>query len=703
MNNPNEVKFEFGWLALKMLGKNLYSNIWSAISELVANGFDAGAKNVYIYINSVNKSNSVIEIIDDGSGMNREGINTYVKVGFNKRINAKKKDDGYLLMGRKGIGKLAALYLTDKYFLISKTADAKFTWEMQFHENDKDKDEKPFLRVLTKDITVDCSEIWEKKCKTGTALRLEKVNLTGLGNIAYAALARKLSNIFALDSMDNRKIYLLVKEKDNQPNKFQIVTKKIAFKNMAFIEYKSEGSSTLISDILEAKNRVIRFPYTKLNGTQYYPHTIDVSEFSATKENVKIKGSGTFKDVNGNEIKKTYSLNGWIGLHSTIDRKAALENDPLFSKDKFYNPIQLRLYVRNKLAIENFLNILNNTQAFVNYIEGEIHFDILDDDELPDIATSNRQGLDEQDERILLLKNIVTDIVNRLIRKRAALADLIKKNEDELKSKQDDNAKKQFTSEVDKELSDIDELSDSTRQQLSTTISNKIKGDVTPKSDYKLFISHSSVDRCITDFIYYILRHVGVKEEEIFYTSKEDCVNQFENIDALAKQIKDNIIKQNVLLLYLTSNAYKKSEFCMFEGGAGWATRGIGEYITLTLTYEELPKFITNGKMEFVLENEKNIPLNRKTYLFVVRMLNRIIEHLNAGRRMNNENEIPLFKEIDIPLDDVMLKKQKKKLENFFNSDIKEYWKNYIQDNLKDYMNQRYPDKKTLGASNVQN
>ncbi|RCX20157.1 hypothetical protein DFR58_102230 [Anaerobacterium chartisolvens] len=47
-------------------------------------------------------------------------------------------------------------------------------------------------------------------------------------------------------------------------------------------------------------------------------------------------------------------------------------------------------YVRNKLAIENFLNVINNTQAFVNYIEGEIHFDILDEDDLPDIATSNR-------------------------------------------------------------------------------------------------------------------------------------------------------------------------------------------------------------------------------------------------------------------------------------------------------------------------
>lgn len=45
MNRKNDkMDFSFGWLALKLLGKSLYSNAWSAISELVANGFDAEQK-----------------------------------------------------------------------------------------------------------------------------------------------------------------------------------------------------------------------------------------------------------------------------------------------------------------------------------------------------------------------------------------------------------------------------------------------------------------------------------------------------------------------------------------------------------------------------------------------------------------------------------------------------------------------------------
>ena len=50
MNKAKKVEFSFGWLALKLLGKSLYSNAWSAISELVANGFDAHANEVYIFL-----------------------------------------------------------------------------------------------------------------------------------------------------------------------------------------------------------------------------------------------------------------------------------------------------------------------------------------------------------------------------------------------------------------------------------------------------------------------------------------------------------------------------------------------------------------------------------------------------------------------------------------------------------------------------
>lgn len=40
-NTDNAIYFDFSYAALKLLGKNLYSNAANAISELVANGLDA--------------------------------------------------------------------------------------------------------------------------------------------------------------------------------------------------------------------------------------------------------------------------------------------------------------------------------------------------------------------------------------------------------------------------------------------------------------------------------------------------------------------------------------------------------------------------------------------------------------------------------------------------------------------------------------
>lgn len=689
MSDAKKVDFTFGWLALKLLGKSLYSNAWSAISELVANGFDAGARKVFIYINNTNKTDATIELFDDGYGMDETGMITYARVGFNKREGKTLSDDGYLTMGRKGIGKLAALYLSEDYYLFSKTDHSDLKWKMTYKENAEDEEEKPFLSVIEHSIDIVCKKEWDA-CQTGTFLRLNHVNLTGLGEVAYDALARKLANFFAIGSMGERDIYLCVHSNGEEKVDFgEPITKEIAFKNMAFIEYGKSSASTVISAVTENRDNVIKFPYTKLNGNQTYKHQVEISDYD-TIENIETSGQIECVNIKGEKVIKNYVLTGWIGLHSTIDVEQAQKNDSTFARNRFYNPMQLRLYVRNKLAIENFLNVINNTQAFVNYIEGEIHFDVLDEDDLPDIATSNRQGLDEHDERVQLLVKITSKIVQQLISKRTALAEKIKNEQSGLMCKQNDNAKKRFVKEVENEVASFDGLSNSEKAQLTTVVSNKIKGDVTPKSDFLVFISHSREDKCITDFIYHLLKHKGAKDREFFYTSREDNVDQYQNTESLATQIKNNIVRDNVLLLYLTSNSYKNSEFCMFEGGAGWATKSVGDYYVLSLTYPEIPKFITNGKLEFTFEKNKDIPLDRSTYMFMVRMLNKIIDHLNAGRVANGEALISSFEESELPTD-LELEKQNKTIDEFFDDDIKEHWNYYIKKNIDTYIAKRYP------------
>lgn len=116
-NTSDAIYFNFSYAALKLLGKNLYNNAANAISELVANGLDAKAKNVYVYIDMSDKEHSIIEIIDDGIGMDYADLaQKYVWIGRNKRNDADLlEDEKKNVMGRKGIGKLAALYLSNNY------------------------------------------------------------------------------------------------------------------------------------------------------------------------------------------------------------------------------------------------------------------------------------------------------------------------------------------------------------------------------------------------------------------------------------------------------------------------------------------------------------------------------------------------------------------------------------------------------------
>jgi hypothetical protein len=59
-------------------------------------------------------------------------INKYLQVGKKNRA-----DDDEKMMGRKGIGKLAAFYLSNKYYLLTKTVSEENIYEIDFslHEN----------------------------------------------------------------------------------------------------------------------------------------------------------------------------------------------------------------------------------------------------------------------------------------------------------------------------------------------------------------------------------------------------------------------------------------------------------------------------------------------------------------------------------------------------------------------------------------
>ena len=127
----------------------------------------------------------------------------------------------------------------------------------------------------------------------------------------------------------------------------------------------------------------------------YYKYPLDYGNYFDTEYLTKTRKHIPFKDIEmstgvysiiteDKKIQIPYELKGWIGIHASIDQSEAEKNDAVFKKNKFYNPNKLRLYIRNKLAVADFTSYLKNTQQGINYIEGEISFDLLDSDLLED-------------------------------------------------------------------------------------------------------------------------------------------------------------------------------------------------------------------------------------------------------------------------------------------------------------------------------
>ncbi len=93
---------------IEHLGIKMYSQLPNAIAELIANGFDACASEVFIHLLDEEKGKQII-VSDNGDGMTFDEINNkFLFIGRNRREEG---DDisscGRIVTGKKGLGKLA--------------------------------------------------------------------------------------------------------------------------------------------------------------------------------------------------------------------------------------------------------------------------------------------------------------------------------------------------------------------------------------------------------------------------------------------------------------------------------------------------------------------------------------------------------------------------------------------------------------------
>lgn len=285
-----EYKLNIDPRILELLGPSLYTNIYYVLAELVANAYDADARNVYIIDNGDD-----IAVEDDGSGMSYGNgeVQKYLNVGAVSRTSDAESytASGRKKMGRKGIGKLAALSVSENV-LVKTISNGEKSGFVLSRYIDSDK-------LLT---AIPENQIFlEKIAGNGTSIVMK--NPQYKLHSTLNAIKRNLLKIFPLVNKDFR-IHLCRGREEEVIEDFD--------KEMI----KELSSLITLGD---------RFSYlTDYFETRYLDHVDELVE-RKTEIDLPIK----MKNREGVEKDYAMKIEGWLGTYaSTRGRKAELTDFP---------------------------------------------------------------------------------------------------------------------------------------------------------------------------------------------------------------------------------------------------------------------------------------------------------------------------------------------------------------------------------------
>jgi len=97
-----------------VLARSLAKDYYTAIVELVSNSYDADSEEVKI---SLNFNDDRLVISDDGTGMDKEGIDSFFRLGDSDKIAHPFTAKGRKKIGKKGVATVLLEYLAQEYVL----------------------------------------------------------------------------------------------------------------------------------------------------------------------------------------------------------------------------------------------------------------------------------------------------------------------------------------------------------------------------------------------------------------------------------------------------------------------------------------------------------------------------------------------------------------------------------------------------------
>lgn len=123
-----DVKFKVSSGLKSIIGRDLITNDFVAIFELVKNSFDAQATHVKIIFKLEDRKNAAIYIVDNGKGMSEADImNKWLFVAYSAKKNGEEDNDARrIYAGSKGVGRFSCDRLGRTLQLESKTVSQGF-------------------------------------------------------------------------------------------------------------------------------------------------------------------------------------------------------------------------------------------------------------------------------------------------------------------------------------------------------------------------------------------------------------------------------------------------------------------------------------------------------------------------------------------------------------------------------------------------
>ncbi|RKY12788.1 MAG: hypothetical protein DRP65_00265 [Planctomycetota bacterium] len=199
-DEKTKIEVKISYRIIQLFSEGLYTSPNKAIEELVSNAFDAGAHNAHVILSpDLVAKDSTIVVVDDGTGMDINGLKKHWIIGVSDKRNDSGIANGRKQIGKFGIGKLATFVLARRLTHICKRNGHFYSTSMDYSRIPEG--EQGGIETEEK-VTLPLRELTEEQAKVAIG---KWVNGNKPGFKAFKLFGPKATDSWSIAVMSNLK------------------------------------------------------------------------------------------------------------------------------------------------------------------------------------------------------------------------------------------------------------------------------------------------------------------------------------------------------------------------------------------------------------------------------------------------------------------------------------------------------------------